>query len=83
MDLLKEYPGVRGDTDLEMQYVETQLNIWIKENYQQSSSDSYIQNTVNMISQEWGSTLPTIRVKIPGSEKDRLVVDRVAKAVSR
>jgi hypothetical protein len=50
MDLLKEYPGVRGDTDLEMQYVETQLNIWIKENYQQSSSDSYIQNTVNMIS---------------------------------
>lgn len=74
----QEYQGLT-DTDLEMQYIENQLNMWLKKQAI-AKDEELIQRATEMMSQ---GNVPVTHVVIPALLKDRVVIDKLAKLVSR
>ena len=69
---LEDYRGVNRDTELEMQFMETQLSMYIHKS--KPLKDEEILDTYQKLS--------LIKVKMPG-QQDRYVIDKLAKSVAR
>eukprot|EP00347_Sterkiella_histriomuscorum_P020531 403337449 len=76
--LLVDYQGVVGDQDLEMQYVENQLNLIIM-GHELLQDDSILESEYNYFPQH----LQRIHVKIPEDCLTRYQIDKFAKFIAK
>jgi hypothetical protein len=75
---MNDYKGVQGDAEVEMNYIEDQINQVIMSI--EVDNEDTIRNKEEIIMDR---NAPRIQIKIPSDSQTRFMIDKVAKQVAR